>query len=115
MALSWRVISPCSMLPGKGPQWQTSISPSCTVAGKTFDNTVAGVILDASDYNIAAQLRGYGWTYLGMCGTTADRPVQALNGHPATNYKLDFFDTTIQKHIFWDGLVWRDFFTGAQV
>jgi hypothetical protein len=113
MAISFRMLSPCSLLPGKGPQYMTTIAPTCTVSGKLFDNSVPGVIYDAPSYEFASQLRGFGWTPLGVFGTTADRPTQGLNGPPITNFAKDFFDTTVGKHIFWDGLVWRDPFTGA--
>lgn len=91
------------------PPTQTSSPVQFATAGGqavvTFDPTAAYVDVTAPQH--ADLLVQKGWTKLPMLfGATADRPSAygAYGVHPGSGY----YDTTLDKPIFWDGAAWRD-------
>lgn len=74
--------------------------------GRKYTTPVGTPIL-VPDHD-AHVLEANGWFSMGLAGTTAQRPI---NPPPKTTYA----DTTLSAMIFYDGLVWRNQFTGAIV
>jgi hypothetical protein len=78
----------------------------------TFD-PAAQAYLDVTPPQHADLLVQKGWTKLPMAfGATADRPT--LHGSVGATHGTPFYDTTLDKPVFWDGALWRDI-TGTAV
>jgi hypothetical protein len=75
-----------------------------------------GTVVDVPSGHTAT-LAAAGWTYVALSGATSQRPTQgpALVGADGLQPGLEFYDLTLGKCIFFDGLVWRDPATGAAV
>jgi len=78
------------------------------VNGRTYTGT-PGNAYDIPDFD-GPGVRANGWHFIGLVGTTAQRPVLT----PATSPEAPFIyiDTTVGAAIFRDGLTWRTY-TGA--
>ena len=101
---SFRMISP-----GKTP-----LSP-LSANGRIYSQAPGQSInVDAADEPI---LNAAGWTTIGQSGTTGERPTNLSPGlyglsNPASRI---YFDTSISKIIYHDGVTWRDPATGSAV
>jgi hypothetical protein len=103
MQLTWRLLPPVAV------SKQTIV-----VNGRTYSGA-PGQALDVPDYD-AGQLTANGWIDVAPSGPTSKRPAantttapyQAANG-------TEYFDTTLNALIVFDGLTWRNPATGAAV
>lgn len=99
MRLQYRLLPHGSQgkVTSKGGQYQNS------------PGTVLDVFADTTDIQL---LTSNGWTRVALSGATANRPdpsvVPLALGTP-------FVDTTLGKVVIWDGVNWRDPFSGAIV
>ena len=85
------------------------------VFGSTYAQ-LPGTVADVPSGHVAT-LAQAGWTYVGLSGTTAQRPTvgQALAGLDGLVQGLEYFDSSLGKCVFYDGASWRDPATGALV
>jgi hypothetical protein len=83
--------------------------------GRTYV-PVVGTPQDLSDSD-AEVLAANNWLRLGLIGTTAQRPgINAWNvGAYAAQRGSVYLDTTLGKVIVFDGVSWRDAFSGTAV
>ena len=101
---SFRMISP-----GKNP-----LSP-VTANGRVYPQTPGQAInVTPADEPI---LSASGWTTIGQSGTTEERPTNLSPGlyglsNPGSRI---YFDTSLGKIIYHDGVTWRDPATGSAV
>jgi hypothetical protein len=80
-----------------------------TVNGKYSSSP--GTILDVySDTTEPATLTANGWGRIGTVGPTAQRPDPSQNVLVAG---MAYIDTSLTQVVIWDGLNWRNPFTGA--
>jgi hypothetical protein len=91
------------MLPSPSIGQQTQ-----TVNGRVY-SAAPGVAVDVPDMD-APVLAANGWITCAPSGTTAQRPTINPTANPpyiaAPNF--EYFDTTLSKLIFFDGVTWRD-------
>ena len=100
------------MLPPPAVAQQTVI-----VNGRRYSGT-PGTAVDIPDMD-ARLIGSNGWIICAPSGPTASRPT--TNPNTSAPYTLgvvggfEFFDTTLNKLIFWDGATWRDPVNGNAV
>lgn len=95
------------MLPPTNIQDQT-----LTVNGRNYSGQ-PGAALDVPDFD-AQQLQANGWTWVAPSGASSERPTSAQGLYPAS-VGAQFFDTTLNALIIFDGATWRNPATGAAV
>jgi hypothetical protein len=83
-----------------------------TVNGRAYTGT-PGDTFDIADFD-AGPLAANGWIDCGLSGPTSARPSSTV-GPNALFAGMRFIDTTINKSIVFDGLMWRDVLTGDAV
>lgn len=76
-----------------------------TFNGRSFDGS-SGNPVDVNEQD-SNTLQANGWAFLGMVGTTAQRPTSALGTHPLVLGQR-YYDTTVSKTLLWNGAVWKD-------
>jgi hypothetical protein len=82
------------------------------VAGSPNSPLVAGSILVTD--NITARTLANYFT-VEISGTTAQRPQPRSNDFPSLAAGSSYYDTTLSKTIYFDGVSWRHPASGAQV
>ena len=97
------------LLPPPSGPFQTITLPS----GRVITGT-AGVPIDIGEAD-GGRLEGNGWIRVAWSGPTSNRPplLNAQSGYRASK-GTQYFDTTINALIEWDGATWRDA-TGSAV
>jgi hypothetical protein len=65
-----------------------------------------GTPLDVPDYD-AQGLVAAGWTFVSLSGPTSARPTGSLGMYPLAQ-GLEYFDTTLNAALTYDGSAWRD-------
>lgn len=82
------------------------------VNGRTY-TAAAGVAIDVPDFD-AQQLHANHWIWVAPSGPTSARPTTAPGLYRAVE-GAEFFDTTLNYLIIFDGAIWRSAATGAPV
>ncbi|MDI9846557.1 hypothetical protein QM467_00635 [Rhodoblastus sp. 17X3] len=87
---------------------------SVVANGRTY-SAAPGSYVDVPDFD-AAVLMANGWANVAPSGPTSARPKPGALTPPYTAAPgFEFIDTTLNKWIVFDGLVWRDPLTGSAV
>jgi hypothetical protein len=75
-----------------------------------------GVAMDVVDFD-AQVLTANGWIFIAPSGPTSARPSPRAGATPGYIAALgsDFWDTTLNKYVVFDGAAWRDPATGNAV
>jgi hypothetical protein len=85
-----------------------------TVNGRTYAAT-PGSFLDVPDMDATA-LGASGWTRVALSGPTISRPTTLTTSAPyIAGTGTQFYDTTIEKLVVFDGAAWRNPDTGGAV
>jgi hypothetical protein len=91
------------------------VKQTLAVNGRTYSAT-PGSVIDVPEFD-GRVLAANGWIICAASGPTSSRPT--TNPNQSAPYTAapssEFFDTTLNKIIFWDGANWRDPATGNAV
>jgi hypothetical protein len=89
------------------------------VNGRSYTLSAGGT-LDVASLADAQILVANQWCIdCGMSGTTANRPTNTVAGLTGASpvdplfVGMQYLDTSLNAHITWDGVSWRNIFTGA--
>jgi hypothetical protein len=98
---NWRMLGP-----------QSVAQQTRTVNGRTYSAT-AGQEIDVPDFD-GQPLQANGWVFVAPSGPSSARPTGTVGQYPAIA-GCEFFDTTLNYVIRYDGATWRNPATGAAV